>query len=120
MTYHSLIFSVEQTQVLTKQDFSVAPNKSTIPIVENWTHRRTQLPTDRELTTWFSTGDVDWTALCHICGRDKDVLIIPLDNGSHIATHPVPYRATNAEVANNGNQRNMRINLDDFPHEEAV
>ena len=59
---------------------------------------RDNKPRNNAPLSTYSNGSVP-NNICHICGGNHNVLVIGLENGSHIITHPFPNeRATKPNV----------------------
>lgn len=50
-------------------------------------------------------------SLCNICGGDHNVLLIPLENGSHIVTRPFPKEKATKVKVKNDKRRATRLDL---------
>lgn len=49
--------------------------------------------------------------ICHICGGDHNVLVIPLENGGHIVSRPFPKEKATKVKVTNAKRRATRLDL---------
>jgi hypothetical protein len=60
-------------------------------------------------------------SLCHICGGDHNVVVIPLENGGRIISRPFPKNKTTKVNVSDGKRRATRLDLVDifWPSDEG-